>query len=84
MRPYANELMKKTFGSLCEDLSPIAYMDARMSSSENITAVDEAVRNGMDIMVGVICKTVAGGSPPSLICIKGLKENIYASSPSYR
>lgn len=42
------------------------------------------MRDGKDAMVGVVCRTLRGGKPPSLLCIKALHASPIENEAMYR
>lgn len=81
--PFVNRLMRATFGPPCDSPSPQPYIDP----STEAAAVDEvmtAVTEGRDCMAGVVCRTVTGGKPLSLLCVKGLRSSGVKRNPIYR
>ena len=74
-RPYSNDIMRKKFGQMCDAPSPKEYVDISSTSAEAVKEVVDAVTLGKDAMLGVVCRTIKGTRPPSLLCIKGIRDN---------
>jgi hypothetical protein len=71
-RPFSNDRMRKIFGQLCDAPTPREYIDVQMTKVEIINEIVAAVKSGQDAMCGVVCRTLKGLKPTSLICVKGL------------
>jgi hypothetical protein len=71
MRPYANSLMRDTFGEVCDapSPSPIDYLDPSTDPRE-IEEVLDALQDGEDCMCTVKCKSSKGLSLDALLFVK--------------
>jgi hypothetical protein len=82
-RPYANEKMRATFGPMCDAPSPKEYIDLS-TDQETIHSFLTAMREGQDIVSGVICRTLKNGKPASILSLKHLHSYRHPEIVKYR
>lgn len=75
--------MRRLFGPMCDAPSPREYID-KETDEESIQAFLRAMKEGLDIKCGVICRTLKSGRPVSILSVKHLRSYRNPDTLKYR